>query len=182
MTTFSENSISLNRDVLNFMSGRPCCLLSVSTSPLFVVGFEPLISPDGGQHIWAGRTRVRGHRVLFTDQFIDLFAVNADLLGRLDAQSHLISSDLEDLQGNRVPDPDSFTGLPCQYQHGSKPSWSYSPTADLQSYLLHSLSTEKPNRTLASVDPTPQKFSVFSEPRQSLVINGSLRFMFSLFA
>src|SRR5262245_39808371 len=61
--------------------------------------------------------------ILTPDGIVDFLAMNADLFGGVDTESHFVATNVDDCDLDIVPDHDCFIALPGQYQHVMAPSW-----------------------------------------------------------
>ena len=72
-----------------------------------------------GAGVRGGRAVLDGGVAL--DRIIDLTAMDGDLLGGLNAQSHFVAANLDDDNRDVIVDDDAFVLLPRQHQHDGSP-------------------------------------------------------------
>ena len=61
---------------------------------------------------------LRIHLHLFLNRFVDFLSVNGHILGRFDAESNFVSSDVNHHQCNLVTNDNLFVLLAAKYKHG----------------------------------------------------------------
>ena len=79
------------------------------------------IRPDRGVQR-ARQAARRGRRLGLVQRVEDLFTVDLDLAGSLDADAHLLAADLEHGHHDVVPDHDALVGSPCEHEQPGTPS------------------------------------------------------------